>query len=119
MSIKSFKNIIVWQKSHKLALSIYRISSLFPAQEQFNLTSQIRRCAVSIPSNIAEGFARKSLNDSKRFYIIAEGSLEELRYQLLLANDLGYIKNDQFNDLDQKAEEVGKLLGSWKRSQKF
>lgn len=119
MSIKSFKEIIAWQKAHELALAVYKITNDFPKHETFNLISQIRRCAVSIPSNIAEGFARKSLNDSKRFYLIAEGSLEELKYQMFLSKDLGYINEAISNDVSEKLDEVGKLINCWKKSQKY
>lgn len=119
MAIQSFKEIIAWQKAHEFALLVYKITNDFPKQEIFNLISQIRRCAVSIPSNIAGGFARKSLNDSKRFYLIAEASLEELKYQLLLSKDLGYITEIIYNEILEKSDEVGKLLNSWKKSQKY
>jgi len=119
MSIKSFKEIIAWQKAHELALLVYKITNDFPKQEIFNLVSQIRRCAVSIPSNIAEGFARKSLNDSRRFYLIAEASLEELKYQMLLSKDLEYITNAIYCDIIEKLDEVGKLINCWKKSQKY
>lgn len=119
MAIQSFKDIVAWQKAHELALSVYKITNDFPKQETFNLVSQIRRCAVSVPSNIAEGFARKSLKDSKHFYIIAEGSLEELKYQLLLSKDLNYINEAKYNELESLSQEVSKLLGGWKRSQKY
>lgn len=119
MSINTFKDIVAWQKAHLFTLEIYKITKTFPRIEDYNLTSQMRRCAVSVPSNIAEGFARKSLSDSKRFYIIAEGSLEELKYQLLLSKDLNYTKESIYNKLNNQAEEVSKLLSSWKRSQKY
>lgn len=119
MSIKSFKEIIAWKKAHELTLSIYKITNDFPKDETFNLISQIRRCAVSVPSNIAEGFARKSLNDSKRFYLIAEASLEEMKYQILLSRDLKYITEIVYNETVEKLDEVGKLLNCWKKSQKY
>lgn len=119
MSIQSFNEIIAWQKAHALTLSIYQATTLFPKNEEFNLISQIRRCAVSIPSNIAEGFARKSLKDSKRFYIIAEGSLEELKYQILLSKDLNYITVPHYETLLTCMEEVGRLLSRWKNTQKY
>ena len=119
MTIKSFREIIAWQKAHELVLEVYKVTSDFPRLEEFNLTSQLRRCIVSIPSNITEGFARKSLKDSKRFYIIAEASLEEAKYQILLARDLSYVTLDKYSDLILKADEVGKLLSRWKNSQKY
>jgi len=119
MAIQSYKEIVAWQKSHCLALEVYKLTKLFPKSEEFVLISQIRRCAVSIASNIVEGFARKSLKDSKRFYVIAEGSLEELKYQLLLSKDLGYIDLESYSKISKIAEEVSKLLCSWKKSQKY
>jgi len=116
--IKTFQEIIVWQKAHQLTIEIYDITKTFPKEEKFGLVSQMRRCVVSIPSNIAEGFKRKSLKDSLHFYNIAESSLEELKYQLLLAKDLNYIDEKDYNKLIELAEEVGKLLNGWKKSQK-
>jgi four helix bundle protein len=119
MAIQSYKEILTWQKAHRLALDVYKLTKLFPKCEEFVLIGQIRRCAISVASNIVEGFARKSLKDSKRFYIIAEGSLEELKYQLLLAKDLGYLTLKDFDTINESAEEVSKLLSSWKKSQRF
>ncbi|MDO8524324.1 MAG: four helix bundle protein [bacterium] len=118
MIIKTFTEILAWQKAHQLTLEIYKITSQFPKTEQFGLISQMRRCAVSIPSNIAEGFKRKSLNDSLHFYNIAEGSLEELKYQLLLAKDLDYLNKEVYGELSELSDEVGKLLNGWKKSQR-
>ena len=118
MKIKTFKELIVWQKALQLTLEIYNITKNFPKCEEFVLVNQMRRCAVSVPSNIAEGFKRKSLKDSLHFYNMAEGSLEELKYQLLLAKDLSYIKEEKHNKLIDLAEEVGKLLCGWKNSQR-
>lgn len=78
--IQSFKQIKVWQKSHQLVLIMYKLTANYPKNEEFGLVSQLRRCAVSIPSNIAEGFKRKGAKDSDHFYNISEGSLEELKY---------------------------------------
>ena len=83
-TIKKFTEIIAWQKAHELALFIYLITNKFPRSEEFGLSSQMRRAAVSVPSNIVEGFKRKSVKDGVNFYNIAEGSLEELKYQVLL-----------------------------------
>jgi four helix bundle protein len=102
--------LIVWQKSHELVLKIYEATKDFPKEEQFGLTSQIRRAAVSIPSNIVEGKARGSNKDFKRFLLIARGSLEELKYQILLSNDLNYINEDTYKDLLNITKEVGRLL---------
>ena len=102
--------LLVYQKSHELVLQIYAITKKFPKEEQFGLTSQIRRAAVSIPSNIAEGKARGSNKDYKRFLLIARGSLEEVNYQMLLAKDLHYIDGTQYKSILIMANEVGKML---------
>lgn len=103
--------LLVWQKAHELVLNIYDITKRFPKDEQFGLTSQIRRAAVSIPSNIVEGKARGSNKDFKRFLLIARGSLEETKYQLLLAKDLKYIDENKYKEIFNIADEVGRLLG--------
>lgn len=119
MKIASFKELTVWQKAHQLVLQIYKITKSFPKHEEYGLSSQMRRCAVSIPSNIAEGFRRNGQKDSAHFYNIAQGSLEELKYQLLLSRDVEYINQDIFNQTDMLAEEVSKLLVGWIKSQKY
>ncbi len=93
---KSFTDLIVWQKSYKLCIEVYKISKEFPSQENFGLISQIRRCSVSIPSNIAEGYARKNRKEYIQFLYTANGSLAELQTQLMLSKDIGYLKE---NDL--------------------
>ncbi len=103
--------LIVWQKSHELVLKIYEITKVFPKDEQFGLTSQIRRAAVSIPSNIVEGKARGSNKDYSRFLMIARGSLEEVKYQMLLARDLKYIDENTYREIYKNMDEVGRLLG--------
>ena len=118
MPIQNFKDIIAWQKSHQLTLIVYDLTSKFPKHELFGLVSQMRRSAVSVPSNIAEGYKRKSKNDSVHFYVIAESSLEELRYQLFLSKDLKYITEDEYKKAELLAEEVAKLLYAWKINQK-
>lgn len=117
-AIKSFQELTVWQKSHELVLLVYKTCQQYPKFEEFGLASQTRRCAVSIPSNIAEGFKRKHRNDSLHFYNISEGSLEELKYQILLARDLQYIDQEQYNRITSLADEVGRLLFGWIKIQK-
>jgi len=107
---KSFEDLIVWEKAHKFVLEIYRFTAKFPESEIYTLTSQFRRSAISVPANIAEGFKKKSKADKYRFMNIAQGSLEESRYYLILANDLGYGNNSQLMPL---LEEVSKLLESY------
>jgi len=87
---RDFQDLIVWQKAHQLVLSIYRISKGFPREEIYGLTSQFRRAAISVPANIAEGFKKKGRLDKVRFMNVAQGSLEECRYYLILSSDLEY-----------------------------
>ena len=103
--------LIVWQRSHELVLKIYEVTKSFPKDEQFGLTSQVRRAAVSIPSNIVEGKARGSNKDFNRFLLIARGSLEEVKYQMLLAKDLKYIDEVVYKEMYRSMDEVGRLLG--------
>ncbi len=94
------------------------MTAKYPKHELFGLVSQTRRCAVSVPSNIAEGFKRKSKNDSVHFYNMAESSLEELKYQLLLAKDLRYIEDFEYQKVFDLCEEVGRLIYGWIKIQK-
>ncbi len=110
---KSFKDLIVWQKAHQFVLEVYKYTQKFPREEVYALTSQFRRAAVSVAANIAEGFKKRSYKDKNRFYNISQGSLEECRYYLILSRDLNYGKND---NMDQKAEEVSKILDALIRS---
>ena len=107
---KSFKDLIVWQKAHQLVLLIYQYSEAFPRKEMFGLTSQLRRAIVSVPANIAVGFKKKGKADKMRFLNIAQGSLEECRYYLILANDLKYGNN---YTLMETLEEVSKLTDAY------
>ncbi|HJU54055.1 MAG TPA: four helix bundle protein [Pyrinomonadaceae bacterium] len=104
---KSFQDLIVWQKAHQFVLAVYNYSDYFPKKEVYGLTSQFRRAAISIAANIAEGFKKKGVNDKARFLNIAQGSLEECRYYIVLAKDLGYGDNPE---LLPQLEEVSKLL---------
>jgi four helix bundle protein len=110
---RSFQNLIVWQKAHQFVLSVYRATEHFPSREIYGLTSQFRRAAVSIPANIAEGFRRTTQSEKHRFMNIAQGSVEECRYYLILAEDLGYIDT---NKLMPQLEEVSKLLNAYSKS---
>ena len=103
----SFQDLLVWQKAHQFVLAVYNYSDYFPPKEVYGLTSQFRRAAISIPANIAEGFKKKSKMDKARFMNIAQGSLEECRYYLILSNDLGY--GDNIEIMGQ-LEEVSRLL---------
>lgn len=100
---------------HKLVLRIYDATEHFPPKEVFGLTSQMRRAAVSITSNIAEGFSRNTSKDKCQFYIIAQGSLTELQNQLLIARDIGYIKEEGFREIAEQTVIVNKLINGLKR----
>ncbi len=104
---KTFQDLIVWQKAHQFALAVYHYSDYFPQKEVYSLTSQLRRAAVSIPANIAEGFKNETKSAKARLISTAQGSLAQCRYYLILAKDLGYGDNQQ---LMPQLEEVSKLL---------
>jgi len=110
---KTFKDLIVWQKAHQFVLAVYRLTTGFPKSELYGLTQQLQRAAVSIPANIAEGFKKRTKADKARFMNIAQGSLEECRYYLILVADLGYAET---NSLMGQIEEVSKLLESYYRT---
>jgi four helix bundle protein len=107
---KEFRDLIVWQKAHGFVLSVYRHSESYPKNELYGMTSQMRRAAVSIPANIAEGFKKKTLPEKARFLNIAQGSLEECRYYLILSKDLGY---GDTSHLMMQLEETSKLLEAY------
>ena len=107
---RSFRDLLVWRKAHEFVLAIYAFTFVFPKPETYGLASQMRRAAVSVPANIAEGFRRRGKPDKARFMNVAEGSLEECRYYLILTQDLGY--GDSSN-LASAAEEVSRLLSAY------
>lgn len=111
----TFKDLIVWQKSHLLVLKIYEITKQFPREEIYGLTNQIRRAAYSVPANIVEGKKKKTIPHQLSFINIAEGSLEEVKYFLILSKDLKYIEEDRYNELLKDAEEIRKLLNGYER----
>ena len=108
--MQDFKELKVWQKAHQLALDAYQMTSRFPREEMFGLTSQIRRAAVSIAANIAEGRGRGGDGDFKRFLQIAQGSAAELDYELLLARELHYITPEQHAGIQSQVKEIGRML---------
>ena len=107
------EDLVVWQKSHQLVLETYRASARFPASERYGLTCQLRRAAVSVPANIAEGFRRHGRADKARLLNIAQGSLAEAEYYLILATDLGYA---DLKPLLKMADEVSRILGAYVRA---
>ena len=112
---KKFTDLIVWQKAHKFVLSVYRLSRGFPKEEIYGLTSQLRRAAISIAANIVEGFKKTGPADKMRFLNISQGSLEECRYYLILANDLGYGSTGKFQE---QIDEVARLLAAYSNAVK-
>ncbi len=116
--IKSYKDLIAYQKAYKLALNIYNVTKGFPKIEQFGLVSQMRRASVSIPSNIAEGYRRKSRKEYIQFLNIAYGSSGELETQISLSHDLAMLDDNNFQTLQGLIEEVSKLLFSLIKSLK-
>ncbi|MBI4727739.1 four helix bundle protein [candidate division TA06 bacterium] len=108
-SSPKFTNLLVWQRAHALVLELCKITKSFPKDELFSLTPQMRRAAMSIAANIAEG-SKKSRAEFRRFLTISEGSLEEIKYFLILSKDLGYITEEKHEQMTTRANEVGFLL---------
>jgi four helix bundle protein len=109
---KKFEDLLVWRKAHALVLTVYRVSRRFPQEERYGLTHQLRRCAASVPANIAEAFKKRSNADKARVLNIAQSSLEETRYFLILARDLEYVASDEALSL---LEEVSRMMDSYTR----
>lgn len=107
---RTFTELAVWRKAHEFVLAVYTFTAGFPRQETYALALQMRRAAISIPANVAEGFRRRGKADKARFMNVAEGSLEECKYFLILASDLGY---GETTGLSALLEEVGRLLAAY------
>lgn len=114
--IVSFTDLIAWQKAHIVVLGVYKLTAKFPKDEQFGLTSQMRRCAVSITSNIAEGFGRNGFAEKDQFYAIASGSITELKNQLLISKDIGLLSSSKFGDIAEKTNEAHKVLNGLRKA---
>jgi four helix bundle protein len=110
---RTFRDLVVWRKAHEFVLGVYRYTAGFPKQETYGLCAQMRRAAISIPANIVEGFRRRGRADKVRFMNMAEGSVEESRYYLILAEDLRY---GQTRELMNSLEEVSRLLNSYAKA---
>ena len=111
---RDFRKIIAWQKADDLVVEVYRATTkFFPSEERYGLVSQIRRAAVSVASNIAEGSGRMTLKDFRRFLFNAQGSLSEVEYQLHLAHRLGYLDDANFTCLEGKRAETGRVLNGF------
>ena len=113
MASISFKDILSWQKAHEFVIKVYKTTKTFPEWERYGLCSQFQRAAVSIPANIAEGYKRLGTADKLHFMNIAQGSLEECRYYVLLTKDIGYINQHTHDMLNADIEEVSKLLNGY------
>lgn len=110
--IKVFTDLTVWQESHQLVLEIYKITRSFPKNELFGLTNQMQRAVVSITSNIAEGFGRKTIKDKLHFYYISRGSLTEIQNQIMIAKDLNYIELSSYAQIFEQSQKVHRLLNA-------
>lgn len=108
MGIQRFDQLEVWRAAHGLVLRVYHLTSALPSDQKFGLVSQMQRAAVSVPANIAEGFKRQGRADKIRFYNVAEGSLEELRYYLILCRDLGY--QFEYDSMAAQADQISRML---------
>ena len=116
--IKEFTDLIVWQEGHKLVLLVYRATDKFPGKETFSLTSQLTRCAISVTSNISEWFGRQTYKEKIHFYYLAQGSLSELKNQIIIARDVGYLKEKDYQRLKVQADITHKLLQGLIKSSK-
>lgn len=116
--IKSFTDLDAWKEGHRLVLMIYEITRSFPKEEIFGLLSQMRRCAISITSNVAEGFSRQSYKEKAQFYSVAQGSVTELQNQLLISKDIGLIAKEKFNEIAMQSIKVHKIINGLIKSSK-
>lgn len=114
----TFRNIKVWEKAHEMVLEVYKISKIFPNSEKYGLTTQLRRSAASVATNIVEGYKRKSDKDFSHFLNMADSSLEEAKYHLLLACDLAYLDKANYEKLLKIADEVGRMLYGFQKKLK-
>ena len=108
--VRSFTDLNVWKQAHQLTLMVYKVTKSFPKEETYSLIDQMRRCTISIGSNIAEGFSRQTKKEKIQFYFISKGSLTELQNQLLVSRDVGYLSDEDFRNVAEHTETVHKLL---------
>lgn len=116
--IKTFQDLVAWQESHKFALLVYESTGKFPSRESYSLVDQMRRCVISITSNIAEGFSRKSKKEKMQFYYVALGSVTELQNQLIFSKDIKYIDESTYQFLEEQSIKVHKLINGLIKSSK-
>ena len=112
-NVQTFKDLLVWQRSHEFVVLVYKTTKQFPKEELFGLSSQFRRAAVSIAANVAEGYRKTSKLEKLRFFNISQGSLEECRYYLILSKDIDYINEESYNILNEKIQETSYLLNKY------
>lgn len=110
IAVKSYRDLLVWQRSIQLSVAVYRLTSDFPREEVYGLTSQLRRAAISVPSNIAEGYGRGTKGEYKNFLGVARGSALEVQTQLVIAEKLGLVAGERLSEAASLAEESGKML---------
>jgi len=108
--IQKFTDLLAWQEAHKLVLLVYRLTNRFPKTEAFGLASQMQRAAVSVSSNIAEGFGRQTYKERTRFFYLSQGSLTELKNQLIIARDVGYVSLEEFSETEVQADITHRVL---------
>ncbi len=113
MASKTFREVMAWKRAHEFVLAFYKTKPMFPEDEKFALVPQFQRAAVSIAANIAEGYRKLSKADKLRFFNIAQGSLEECRYYIILSHDVGYYSKETVNDMWQKIEEASTVLNAY------
>ena len=116
--IRTFKDLDAWKEGHKVVLMIYEITKDFPREEIFGLTMQMRRCSVSVTSNIAEGFSRQSYREKAQFYSISQGSVTELQNQLQIASDIKFLSNELFENISMQLIKVHKIVNGLIKSSK-
>src|SRR5882762_323452 len=116
MDVKNYRGLQVWQKAHELVLLVFKLTENFPRTDQFGIVSQVRRSASSVAANIAEGFGRGTTREFLRSLQIARGELEETRYFMFLSCDLGRIKKEEFSEVNEGCDSVGRLINALGRS---
>lgn len=116
MGIKTFRDLLIWQKGMELVKAIYKLARSFPKSEEYNLSSQMKRASISIPSNIAEGFSRSTKKDFQRFLYIALGSIFELQTQIIISYEQDHINQQQYDSLNELTREVERMLCSFMNS---
>lgn len=119
MPAKDFKDLVAWQEAYKLTLMVYQVTKKFPKDEQYGLSNQLRRAAVSVTSNIAEGFGRSGYKEKDQFYAMAKGSLTEVENQLLIAKGIDYLNEHEYLKINNQCIQAQRLLGGLQKANKI